>query len=166
MKFLALQKHIKAYCRKVFVFSAWRRLLLLKKMINRRSNNLPKFWVSYVCIIGDAVSLVANSITLPILQKIIYMIFLVWAASNHCIWKQGQNLVDLHWIQFSNLRRQHLALLDQNNNFRSRQQMFPITKTMPKRQVFCITRSMPNSIKTNKITHIKTCTQHLIKVKI
>jgi len=55
--------------------------------------------------------------------------------------------VDLHWTQFSNLRRQHLALVDWNNNFRSRQQMF------------CVTRSMPNSIKTNKITHIKTCTQ-------
>ncbi len=56
MKFLALQQQIKAYYRKVFVFSAWR-------IINRRSDNLPKLWVSYVCIIGDAVSMFGQALS-------------------------------------------------------------------------------------------------------
>ncbi len=46
-----------------------KKIILALKIINRRSHNLSKFWVSYVRIIGDAVSLVANSITLPILHK-------------------------------------------------------------------------------------------------
>jgi hypothetical protein len=69
MKFLALQKQFKAYCRKVFCVQCMKKIILALKIINRRSHNLSKFWVSYVRIIGDAVSLVANSITLPILHK-------------------------------------------------------------------------------------------------
>ncbi len=54
---------------KGFCVQCMKKIILALKIINGWSDNLPKFWVSYVCIIGDAVSLVANSITLPILHK-------------------------------------------------------------------------------------------------
>jgi hypothetical protein len=47
---------IQSLLQKGFCVQGMKKIILVVKIINGQSDNLPKFWVSYVCIIGHAVS--------------------------------------------------------------------------------------------------------------